>query len=91
MKVVFAVHSRMLGYRRGQVIELDYDKMPEPLKAVLRVGKHMTLIDPLELPDAGGESQDNPKEYRPFGVTNNGQTDPPSSREREVGASEDLS
>jgi hypothetical protein len=79
----------MLGYRRGDIVEIDYDKMPEPLKAVLRLGKHMTLIDPLELPDAGGESSNNTEEYRPFGVTDNGQTDSSSGGKRKVRTSED--
>lgn len=89
MKVVFAVHSRLLGYRRGDLVTIDYDQMSESLKGVLRMGRHMTLIDPLELPDGSGESSTNPEEYRPFGVTDNGHSDSPSSRKRKGGTTED--
>ena len=90
MKITFVANTRILGYRRGDVIELELEDIPEHVRNVLRLGRHLTMIDPLEFPNVSGASTDNPKEYRPFGVQYNGHEDSTSSGEREVGAAVDT-
>lgn len=89
MKVTFLVHSRLLGYRPGQIIELDYSEMSDVLKAVIKVGRHITLLDPLELPDASRTSTDHTKEHRSVDGEHNGHKNPTRSRGSKEGASVD--
>lgn len=86
MEITFVVHSRLLGYNRGDVITMDLADASPTLKAVLRIGRHITLIDPLELPDGSGESSNNSKEHRPPYFAVDGQSNTKSSRKRESGA-----
>lgn len=89
MKITFLVHSRLLGYRPGQIIEIDDSEIDPVLRAVIKVGRHISLIDPLELPDGSGESTTHTKEHRQADGEHNGHKDSSGSRGSKKGASGD--
>lgn len=49
MEVTFVANSRIMGYRPGQVVKIDSKNMSTQLKALLAKGRHLTLLDPMEL------------------------------------------
>lgn len=89
MKITFTANTRVLGYHRGDIVTADSEQLPEPVKATLRKGIHLTMIDPLEFPDASGTSTDHTEEYRQASGEHNGHQNPSSSGGSEEGTSVD--
>jgi len=87
MEITFVAHSRLLGYMPGDIVKKKYEDLTDLEKAVIKAGRHLTLIDPLELPDGSRKSTNNPKEHRPADAEHNGHKNPPSSGGSKEGAS----
>lgn len=87
MKITFTANTRVLGYHRGDIVTADLEQLPAPVVATLRKGIHLTLIDPLELPDDSPASSDHTEEYRQAAGEHNGHQNPSSSGGSEDGAS----
>ena len=90
MKVTFLVHSRLLGYRPGQIIEIEESEIDFMLRAAIKAGSHISLLDPLELPDGSSKSSVDTKEHREVDGKHNGHKDPAGSRGSEAGTTVDF-
>lgn len=76
MEVTFVANSRILNYRRGDVVKTE---LTPHLRAILQHERHLVLIDPPELPPEGEEhdsrkSSNNSKEHRSTNSKDNRQS-----------------
>lgn len=85
MEITFVANSRILGYRPGQVVKINEKDLTSPVRALLAVGRHLVLIDPLTLdnPNDSPKSTTDSKEHRSTNLKIDGQSDTPSSGKRE--------
>lgn len=89
MEVTYLANSRVYGHKPGQIYKAS---LTPQLRAILKVGRHLTLIDPptWEQIDGSPKSAANPEKRRKVARQDNGDRTLPESGQR-LGVSETVS
>jgi hypothetical protein len=57
MKVTFQANAKVMGYHPGNLYSIDSEDLTDQVYGLLRIGRHLTLIDPLTVEEIDGGRQ----------------------------------